>query len=123
MLHVRKRCLSGNDMGKVGILLTPVAGIGAAVVFQDLLRLGDHHQVPVDQLFANALEGAAALAADALGFRQIEDELLYRKVLRQLVNGVLLLAGITSIINSGGQTCLYGSLHLLHFHYIVYLFL
>ena len=76
MLHKGRRCYGGHDMGKAGVLLTVVAGVGAAVVFQDFLGLGDHHQLPADQLLANELEGAAALAAGALGFRQIDDDLL-----------------------------------------------
>lgn len=48
-------------MGKAGILLTLVAGIGAAVVFQDLLRLRDNDEFPADELLTNELKRAAAL--------------------------------------------------------------
>ena len=50
---------------------------------------------PGGQLLANELEGAAALAAGALGFRQIDDDLLHGKILCQLVNGALLLPGVS----------------------------
>ena len=61
MLHKRRRRSGGNDMGKAGILLTLVAGIGAAVVFQNLLRLRDNDEFPADELLTNELKSAAAL--------------------------------------------------------------
>ena len=48
-------------MGEAGILLTLVAGIGAAVVFQNLLRLRDNDEFPADELLTNELKSAAAL--------------------------------------------------------------
>ena len=50
VLHKRRRRSGGNDKGKAGILLTLVAGIGAAVVFQNLLRLRDNDEFPADEL-------------------------------------------------------------------------
>ena len=61
MLHKRRRRSGGNDMGEAGILLTLVAGIGAAVVFQNLLRLRDNDEFPADELLTNELKSAAAL--------------------------------------------------------------
>ena len=94
MLHKGRRCLGGNDMGKAGILLTLVAGIGTAVVFQDLLRLWDNNQFPADELLANELESTTALVTSQSGFRQINNNLFYRKVLCQFVNGSFLLPGM-----------------------------
>ena len=48
-------------MGKAGILLTPVTGIGTAVVFQNLFLLGNNDKLPANQLLANELKGTAAL--------------------------------------------------------------
>lgn len=55
-------------MGKAGILLTLVAGIGAAVVFQNLLRLPDNDEFPADELLTNELKSAAALVTGTPGF-------------------------------------------------------
>ena len=82
-------------MGKASVLITLVPGISAAVVFPDLLGLGDHHQLPADQILTNEFECTTAFSADALGFRQIVDDLLYRKILCQLVNGALLLPSVS----------------------------
>ena len=69
MLHKGRRCLGCNDMGKAGILLTLVTGIGAAVVFQDLLRLRDNNQFPADQLLTNKFESTTTLITSQSGFR------------------------------------------------------
>lgn len=66
MLHKRTQCFSGNDMGKVGILLAFAAGIGTSVVFQNSLRLRNNYQFPVDQFFADELKGTATFVAGSL---------------------------------------------------------
>ena len=58
-------------MGEAGILLTLVAGIGAAVVFQNLLRLRDNDEFPADELLTNELKSAAALVTGKPGFRKL----------------------------------------------------
>lgn len=94
MLHKRRRRSGGNDMGKAGILLTLVAGIGAAVVFQDLLRLRDNDEFPADELLTNELKSAAALVTGKPGFQKVNYNFFYRKILCQLVNGSFLLPGM-----------------------------
>lgn len=74
-------------MGEAGILLTLVAGIGAAVVFQNLLRLRDNDEFPADELLTNELKSAAALVTGTPGFRKVNYNFFYRKILCQLVNG------------------------------------
>ena len=69
MLHKGRRCLGCNDTGKAGILLTFVAGIGTAVVFQDLLRLRNNNEFPADQLLTNELKSTTALVTGQSGFR------------------------------------------------------
>ena len=81
-------------MGKAGILLTLVAGIGAAVVFQDLLRLRDNDEFPADELLTNELKSAAALVTGKAGFRKANYNFFYRKILCQFVNGSFLLPGM-----------------------------
>ena len=81
-------------MGKAGILLTLVAGIGTAVVFQDLFLLRDNNQFPADQLLTNKFKGTAALVAGKPGFRQINNDFFNRKILGQFVNGSLFLSGM-----------------------------
>ena len=81
-------------MGKAGILLTLVAGIGAAVVFQNLLRLRDNDEFPADELLTNELKSAAALVTGKPGFRKVNYNFFYRKILCQLVNGSFLLPGM-----------------------------
>ena len=71
-----------------------VTGVGAAVVFQNLFRLGNNDEFPADQFLTNELECAAALVTGELGFRQIKDDFLYRQILCQLVNGSLFLPGV-----------------------------
>ena len=66
-------------MGEAGILLTLVAGIGTAVVFQDLLRLRDNDEFPADELLTNELESTAALVTGELGFRKANYNFFYRK--------------------------------------------
>lgn len=83
-------------MGKAGILLTLVAGIGAAVVFQDLLGLRDDNKLPADELLTNELESTAALVTGEPGFRKVNYNFFYRKILCQLVNGSFLLPGMDS---------------------------
>ena len=94
VLHKRRRRSGGNDMGKAGILLTLVAGIGAAVVFQNLLRLRDNDEFPADELLTNELKSAAALVTGKPGFRKVNYNFFYRKILCQLVNGSFLLPGM-----------------------------
>lgn len=73
MLHKRRRRLGGDDMGKAGIILIFVAGIGAAVVFQNLLRLRNNNEFPPDELLSNELKSATALVTGKSGFRQVNE--------------------------------------------------
>ena len=81
-------------MGKTGILLTFVAGIGTAVVFQDLLRLRDNNQFPTDELLANELKSTTSLVTGQSGFRKVNYDFFNRKILCQFVNGSFLLTGM-----------------------------
>lgn len=81
-------------MGKTGILLTFVAGIGTAVVFQDLLRPRNNNQFSANQFLANELKSTTSLVTGQSGFRQINNNLFYRKILDQFVNGSFLLPGM-----------------------------
>lgn len=74
-------------MGEAGIILTFVTGICTAVVFQDFLRLRNHNEFPANQLLSNEFECTAALFASHFGFRQINNDLFYREVLCQFLNG------------------------------------
>ena len=94
VLHKRRRRSGGNDMGEAGILLTLVAGIGAAVVFQNLLRLRDNDEFPADELLTNELKSAVALVTGKPGFRKANYNFFYRKILCQLINGSFLLTGM-----------------------------
>ena len=94
MLHKWRRRLSRQDMGKAGILLTFITGIGAAVIFQDLLLLRNNDQFPANQFLANKLKRATALVAGKLGLLEFKYNLFYRKILCQFVNCSLFLPGM-----------------------------
>ena len=86
--------MDGLHVGKAGILLASVAGIGNSVILQDLYLPGDHEHFPAHKLLANGLECTAALLTDQLGFRQLQQDLFHRKILCHLVNGLLFLTGV-----------------------------
>ena len=95
-------------MGKAGILLTLVAGIGTAVVFQDLFLLGNNDKFPSNQLLSNKLKSTTALVTGQSGSRKVNYDFFNRKILGQFVNRSFLLPGMGFYCQRffGGLFCL-----------------
>ena len=94
VFHEGNRRLHIGNVGKTSILFAVVTGIGHGIVGQQLRLTGNNLQLMTDKLLANGLECAAALAADALLLRQLQQDLLLSEPGGHLLQGALLLTGM-----------------------------
>ena len=91
MLHKWNRRLGTNDMCKACILFTTVTGISHSIICHNLYLSGNHLHLPADKFLSSRLEFIIAFFAN-WGFRQFQEDLLFRKIGNHFVKCTLLLS-------------------------------